>query len=127
MWCRSTHHPNSRQIGEYGTRLASCLAQSIVSQGSDLYLASKVIDAFFAKKAKSGMMRESKSPHSTPTVCVRKPNGKWRLVHPYNKLNNLMKSLVRIPSRGTSCGVAERTNPSDVAFQDSWCLDSAEY
>ncbi|POM78587.1 LOW QUALITY PROTEIN: Pol protein, partial [Phytophthora palmivora] len=40
------------------------------------------------RKAKSGMVRESKSPHSTPTFCVRKPNGKWRLVHAYNKLNN---------------------------------------
>ncbi|POM67964.1 Reverse transcriptase [Phytophthora palmivora] len=48
----------------------------------------EVIDAFFAEKAKSGMVRESKSPHSTPTFCVRKPNGKWRLVHAYNKLNN---------------------------------------
>ncbi|POM65752.1 Pol protein [Phytophthora palmivora] len=47
-----------------------------------------VIDAFFAEKAKSGMVRESKSPHSTPTFCVRKPNGKWCLVHAYNKLNN---------------------------------------
>ncbi|POM73439.1 LOW QUALITY PROTEIN: Pol protein [Phytophthora palmivora] len=47
-----------------------------------------VRDAFFADKAKSGMVRESKSPHSTPTFCVRKPNGKWRLVHAYNKLNN---------------------------------------
>ncbi|POM59932.1 Pol protein [Phytophthora palmivora] len=34
------------------------------------------------------MARESKSPHSTPTFCVRKPNGKWRLVRAYNKLNN---------------------------------------
>ncbi|KAG2970214.1 hypothetical protein PC120_g26606 [Phytophthora cactorum] len=49
----------------------------------------KVIDAFFAAKAKAGMVRESKSPHSTPTFCVRKPNGKWRLVHAYNKLNNV--------------------------------------
>ncbi|POM58120.1 Pol protein, partial [Phytophthora palmivora] len=48
----------------------------------------EVIDAFFAEKAKSDMVRESKSPHSTPTFCVRKPNGKWRLVHAYNKLNN---------------------------------------
>ncbi|POM77752.1 Reverse transcriptase [Phytophthora palmivora] len=48
----------------------------------------EVIDAFFAEKAKSGMVRETKSPHSTPTFCVRKPNGKWRLVHAYNKLNN---------------------------------------
>ncbi|KAE8885337.1 hypothetical protein PF005_g5624 [Phytophthora fragariae] len=36
----------------------------------------EVIDAFFAAKAKAGMVRESKSPHSTPTFCVRKPNGK---------------------------------------------------
>uniref|UniRef100_H3GQN2 Reverse transcriptase domain-containing protein n=1 Tax=Phytophthora ramorum TaxID=164328 RepID=H3GQN2_PHYRM len=48
----------------------------------------EVIDAFFAAKAKAGMVRESKSPHSTPTICVRKPNGKWRLVHAYNKLNS---------------------------------------
>ncbi|KAG2799200.1 hypothetical protein PC116_g25122 [Phytophthora cactorum] len=48
----------------------------------------EVIDAFFAAKAKAGMVRESKSPHSTPTFCVRKPNGKWRLVHAYNKLNS---------------------------------------
>ncbi|POM60964.1 Pol protein, partial [Phytophthora palmivora] len=31
---------------------------------------------------------QCESPHSTPTFCVRKPNGKWRLVHAYNKLNN---------------------------------------
>ncbi|GMF15997.1 unnamed protein product [Phytophthora fragariaefolia] len=48
----------------------------------------EVIDAFFAAKAKAGMVLESKSPHSSPTVCVRKPNGEWRLVHAYNKLNS---------------------------------------
>ncbi|POM57591.1 RNA-directed DNA polymerase [Phytophthora palmivora] len=48
----------------------------------------EITDAFFAEKAKSGMVRESKSPHSTPTFCVQKPNGMWRLVHAYNKLNN---------------------------------------
>ncbi|POM73609.1 Pol protein [Phytophthora palmivora] len=48
----------------------------------------EVIDAFFAEEVKSGIVRESKSPHLTPTFCVRKPNGKWRLVHAYNKLNN---------------------------------------
>ncbi|KAG3232369.1 hypothetical protein PI124_g22547 [Phytophthora idaei] len=48
----------------------------------------EVIDAFFAAKAKAGMVWESKSPHSTPTFCVRKPNRKGRLVHAYNKLNN---------------------------------------
>ena len=33
------------------------------------------------------MVRESKSPHSTSTFCVKKPNGKWCIVHAYNNLN----------------------------------------
>ena len=33
------------------------------------------------------MVRESKSQPFSPTICVRKPNGKWRIVHAYNKLN----------------------------------------
>ncbi|KAG3197541.1 hypothetical protein PC128_g6731 [Phytophthora cactorum] len=35
-----------------------------------------VIDAFFHAKHEAGLVRENKSPHSTPTFCVRKPNGK---------------------------------------------------
>ncbi|KAG3101913.1 hypothetical protein PI124_g23630 [Phytophthora idaei] len=46
-----------------------------------------VIDAFFRAKHEAGLVRESKSPHSTPTFCVRKPNSKWRTVHAFNKLN----------------------------------------
>ncbi|POM71491.1 Pol protein [Phytophthora palmivora] len=45
-------------------------------------------NAFFTEKAKSGMARESKSHHSTTTFCVRKPIGKYRLIHTYYKLNN---------------------------------------
>ena len=45
-----------------------------------------VIDEFFRAKHATGMVRESKSPHSTPTFCVKKSNGKWRIVHAYNKL-----------------------------------------
>ncbi|POM67687.1 Pol protein, partial [Phytophthora palmivora] len=48
----------------------------------------EVINAFFADKAKSGMVRESKSPYSMLTFYVRKLNEKWRLVHVYNRLNN---------------------------------------
>ncbi|GMG17684.1 unnamed protein product [Phytophthora fragariaefolia] len=48
----------------------------------------EVTDAFFGAKAKTGMVRESNSPHSSPTFCVRKPNGKWWLVQAYNKLNS---------------------------------------
>ncbi|KAG2965807.1 hypothetical protein PC120_g27183 [Phytophthora cactorum] len=46
-----------------------------------------VIDAFFRAKHEARLVRESKSPHSTPTFCVRKPNGKWRIVHAFNKPN----------------------------------------
>ena len=45
------------------------------------------IDEFFAKRALAGHVRESKSPHSSPTFCVRKATGGWRIVHAFNKLN----------------------------------------
>ncbi|KAJ0394247.1 hypothetical protein ATCC90586_004885 [Pythium insidiosum] len=48
---------------------------------------SDIIDAFFDKKQRAGLVRESKSPHSAPTFCVRKASDKWRIVHTYNKLN----------------------------------------
>ncbi|KAI9922812.1 hypothetical protein PsorP6_000441 [Peronosclerospora sorghi] len=38
-------------------------------------------------RRKSGQVRESISPHSTPTFCVKKSTGGWRIVHAYNKLN----------------------------------------
>ncbi|KAG3131002.1 hypothetical protein PC128_g26665 [Phytophthora cactorum] len=77
-------------IEEFGTRSISCLAQSIVSPGTGPCLESSARSSMpsLPRKAKAGMVRESKSPHSTPTICVRKPNGKWRLVHAYKKLNN---------------------------------------
>ncbi|GMF25517.1 unnamed protein product [Phytophthora fragariaefolia] len=46
-----------------------------------------VIDAFFVAMHAAGIVRESKSPHSSPAFCVRKSNGKWRMVHAFNKLN----------------------------------------
>ena len=45
------------------------------------------IDKFFANKLRQGLVRESNSPHSSPTFCVRKATGGWRVVHAYNKLN----------------------------------------
>ena len=33
------------------------------------------------------MVRKSNSPHSTPTFCVIKLTGKWRIVHAYAKPN----------------------------------------
>uniref|UniRef100_H3H5J0 Reverse transcriptase domain-containing protein n=1 Tax=Phytophthora ramorum TaxID=164328 RepID=H3H5J0_PHYRM len=48
----------------------------------------KAIDDFFESRRNAGQVRESKSPHSAPTFCVKKPQGGWRIVHAYNKLNN---------------------------------------
>ncbi|KAG6623574.1 reverse transcriptase [Phytophthora cinnamomi] len=48
----------------------------------------QAIDDFFESRRKAGQVRESKSPHSAPTFCVKKPQGGWRIVHAYNKLND---------------------------------------
>ncbi|KAG3127022.1 hypothetical protein PI126_g22058 [Phytophthora idaei] len=48
----------------------------------------KAIDDFFESRRQVGQVRESKSPHSAPTFCVKKPQGGWRIVRAYNKLNN---------------------------------------
>uniref|UniRef100_A0AAV1V5T0 Reverse transcriptase domain-containing protein n=1 Tax=Peronospora matthiolae TaxID=2874970 RepID=A0AAV1V5T0_9STRA len=45
------------------------------------------IDKFFADRLAAGHVRESTSPHSSPTFCVRKATGGWRIVHAFNKLN----------------------------------------
>ncbi|KAF1333193.1 Pol protein, partial [Globisporangium splendens] len=47
----------------------------------------EAIDEFFAKRALAGHVRESKSSHSSPTFCVWKATGGWRIVHAFNKLN----------------------------------------
>ncbi|POM73037.1 Hypothetical protein PHPALM_10156, partial [Phytophthora palmivora] len=48
----------------------------------------KAIDDFFESRRNAGQVRESKSPHSAPTFCVKKLQGGWRIVHAYNKLND---------------------------------------
>uniref|UniRef100_A0AAV1UP09 Reverse transcriptase domain-containing protein n=1 Tax=Peronospora matthiolae TaxID=2874970 RepID=A0AAV1UP09_9STRA len=45
------------------------------------------VDKFFADRLAAGRVRESTSPHSSPTFCVRKATGGWRIVHAFNKLN----------------------------------------
>jgi hypothetical protein len=47
----------------------------------------KVIDDFFEQRLKAGHVRESTSPHCSPTFCVKKATGGWRIVHAFNKLN----------------------------------------
>ncbi|KAG3185702.1 hypothetical protein PC128_g13235 [Phytophthora cactorum] len=48
----------------------------------------KAINDIFESRRQAGQVRESKSPHSAPTFCVKKPQGGWRIVHAYNKLND---------------------------------------
>jgi hypothetical protein len=48
----------------------------------------KAIDEFFEARRKAGQVRESTSPHSAPTFCVKKAQGGWRIVHAFNKLND---------------------------------------
>ncbi|KAG2908902.1 hypothetical protein PC118_g22402 [Phytophthora cactorum] len=48
----------------------------------------KAIDDIFERRRQAGLVRESKSPHSAPTFCVKKPQGGWRIVHAYNKPND---------------------------------------
>ena len=45
------------------------------------------IDQFFDKRAKAGNVRDSKSPHGSLTICVRKATDGRRVVYAYNKLN----------------------------------------
>uniref|UniRef100_A0AAV1UH48 Reverse transcriptase domain-containing protein n=2 Tax=Peronospora matthiolae TaxID=2874970 RepID=A0AAV1UH48_9STRA len=45
------------------------------------------INKFFDDQLAAGHVRESTSPHSSPTFCVRKATGGWRIVHAFNKLN----------------------------------------
>ncbi|POM69451.1 LOW QUALITY PROTEIN: Pol protein [Phytophthora palmivora] len=74
------YHPNSHQIEVYRSKAAS--------RGSGLYHGSNASQLKSSSPSDVGHAAGWKSPHSTPTFCVRKPNRKWRLVHAYNKLNN---------------------------------------
>ena len=49
----------------------------------------KATDAFFNGRRKAGHVRESLSPHSSPTFCVKKATRRWRIVHVFNKLNDV--------------------------------------
>ncbi|KAE9340566.1 hypothetical protein PF008_g11044 [Phytophthora fragariae] len=48
----------------------------------------QAIDDFFEGRRKAGHVRESISPHSSPTFCVKKATGGWCIVHGFNKLND---------------------------------------
>ncbi|CAH0480335.1 unnamed protein product [Peronospora belbahrii] len=45
------------------------------------------IDEFFEGRRQAGHVRDSVSPHSKHTFCVKKATGGWRIAHAFNKLN----------------------------------------
>ncbi|KAE9025728.1 hypothetical protein PR001_g12347 [Phytophthora rubi] len=46
----------------------------------------QAIDDFFEGRRKAGHVRESISPHSSPTFCVKKATGGWRIIHAFNNV-----------------------------------------
>ncbi|KAE9287867.1 hypothetical protein PF008_g26289 [Phytophthora fragariae] len=61
----------------------------------------QAIDDFFGGRRKAGHVRESISPHSSPTFCVKKATGGWRIVHAFNKLNDAtIPAQTPIPRKG---------------------------
>ncbi|KAE9321015.1 hypothetical protein PR003_g17571 [Phytophthora rubi] len=60
------------------------------------------IDDFLEGRRQAGHVRESISPHSSPTFCVKKATGGWRIVHAFNKLNN---ATIPAPPQGHGTGL----------------------
>ncbi|KAE9296222.1 hypothetical protein PF008_g24063 [Phytophthora fragariae] len=61
----------------------------------------KAIDDFFEGRRQAGHVRESISPQSSPTFCVKKATGGWRIVHAFNKLNDAtIPAQTPIPRKG---------------------------
>ena len=66
----------------------------------------EAIDKFFEGCRKAGHLRESISPHSSPTFCVKKATGGWRVVHAFNKANDAtIPAQTRIPRKDTVLNV----------------------
>ena len=48
----------------------------------------EAIHVFFEGRRKAGHVREIISPRSSPTFCVKKATGGWRIVNAFNNLND---------------------------------------
>ncbi|ETV69602.1 hypothetical protein H257_14741 [Aphanomyces astaci] len=81
------------------------------------------MDAFFAARKAAGHVRESISPHSSPTFCVKKPGGKWRIVHAFNKLNAAtIPAQTPIPLKDVIIdGMGRSTIFSTIDLRDGFC------
>ena len=82
----------------------------------------KVIDDFFAARQAAGQVRESKSLHCSPSFCVKKATGGWRIVHAYNKLNAAtIPAQTPIPRKDTIInGMVGSTIFSTIDLRDGY-------
>ena len=89
MWYVIIHHLFYLRIEVFVMKLTWFQEPNTVSQDNGLYQRSSVTSLTISSVHDAGMVRKSKPPHSTPTFCVKKPNSNWRIVHAYNKLNDV--------------------------------------
>ncbi|GMF30723.1 unnamed protein product [Phytophthora lilii] len=54
----------------------------------------QAIQSWTKEMLQAGIIRPSSSPYCSPTFCVRKKNGEWRIVHDFRGLN----AKVRVPA-----------------------------
>ena len=80
------------------------------------------INKFFADRLAAGHVRESTSPHSSPTFCVQKVTGGWQIVHAFNKLNAATVSAqTPIPRKDVIIdGMAKSTIFSSMDLMDGF-------
>ncbi|KAF1324320.1 reverse transcriptase, partial [Globisporangium splendens] len=83
----------------------------------------EAIDEFLAQRAKAGHVRESKSPHCSPTFCVKKATGGWRIVHAFNKLNDAtIPAQTPVPHKDMILdGMVGNTVFSAIDLKDGFC------
>uniref|UniRef100_A0AAV1V9U7 Reverse transcriptase domain-containing protein n=1 Tax=Peronospora matthiolae TaxID=2874970 RepID=A0AAV1V9U7_9STRA len=80
------------------------------------------IDNFFADRLAAVHVRESTSPQITPTFCVRKATGGWRILHAFNKLNAAtVPAQTSIPRKDVIIdGMAKSTIFSSMDLMDGF-------
>ncbi|KAG3187425.1 hypothetical protein PC128_g12608 [Phytophthora cactorum] len=80
------------------------------------------IDDFFESRRQAGQVRESKSPHSAPTFCVKKPQSGWRIVHAYKNLNDVtIPAQTPIPRKDVTIdSIAKSTIYSALNLRDGF-------
>ncbi|KAF1316222.1 reverse transcriptase, partial [Globisporangium splendens] len=83
----------------------------------------EAIDEFFAQRAEAGHVRESKSPHCSPTFCVKKATGGWRIVHAFNKLRDAtIPAQTPVPRKDMILdGMVGSTVFSAIDLKDGFC------